>query len=457
MLLEQAIAADPGFGPPLFLLAELKAQQRDGGSALALLHKTLLDPARARDMPELDQARLAYLAATLQGDSAAAGQALSRWSNANPNDPEVWTSLASDELTRHRYTEAVQSNQKALVIEPENVNALNQLGYSAAYAGHLDTAMNALERYRALRPSDANPVDSMGDANLLLGRLREAEAFYLQAAKQDRSFLNGGDFFKAAMARLMSGDVEGADVLDKQFLDAHAAAKDPLTDYHRAQWQWSSGRRKAGYSQMQAFAQSAEKSGFRGAASEAYSQLAIWSVALSDRVAAAQLAQKAASLASPLTANLAGLAGFLAQPSASPAEWEARAIHAFPAEAQARERRVALSYALLIGKQFAAAAKVLEPLYGRGRAEEGLPVLLGWAYLESGKSKEAAGLLRFNPIPASTGVTPLSVFEFPRIAYLRGRVAAQAGNPDEAQSYYKLFRKLSGDEPLMWGEEGATK
>jgi tetratricopeptide (TPR) repeat protein len=453
-LLEQAITADPGFGPPYFLLAGLKAQQRDRTGALALL-----DEAEARNMPDLDRARIAYLAATLRGDSGAAEQALDRWSKANPEDPEVWITLGSQDFGRRRYAEAVRANQKALAIEPDNVSALNQLGYSAAYTGHLDIAMSALERYRTLRPADANALDSMGDVNLLVGRLREAETFYLQAAKQDRNFLNGGDFFKAAMARLMSGDVEGADVLHKQFVDARNAAKDRLTDYHRAQWQWISGRRKAGFSEMQAFAQNAENGGIRGAASEAYSQLAIWSVALGDRATAARLAQKAAALATPPTANLAGLAGFLAQPSASPAEWESRAAQVFPATVPDEQRKLAIAYALVAGKEFAAAVQVLEPLFNASgsNAEPGLPVLLAWADLESGKTKEAAGLLRYNPIPAGSGVAPLSVFEFPHIEYLRGRLAAMSGNPEQAQSYYKLFRKLSGDEPLVWGEEAAAK
>jgi Tfp pilus assembly protein PilF len=453
-LLEQAITADPGFGPPYFLLAGLKAQQRDRMGALAIL-----DGAETRNMPNLDRARIAYLAATLRGDSAAAEQALDRWSKANPDDPEVWTTLASQDFGRRRYAEAVHANQKALAIEPDNVSALNQLGYSAAYSGHLDIATSALERYRTLRPADANALDSMGDVNLLVGRLREAETFYLQAAKQDRNFLNGGDFFKAAMARLMSGDVEGADTLNKQFVDARAAVKDPLADYHRAQWHWISGRRKAGFSDMQAFAQNAETSRIRGAASEAYSQLAIWSMALGDRAAAARLAQKAAKLATPPAANLAALAGFLAQPPASAAEWESRAAQVFPATVPDEQSKLAIAYALVAGKEFAAAVQVLEPLYNASgsNAEPGLPVLLAWADLENGKTKEAAGLLRYNPIPASGGVAPLSAFEFPRIEYLRGHLAALSGNPEQAQSYYKLFRKLSGDEPLMWAEEAAAK
>ena len=117
-----------------------------------------------------------------------------------------------------------------------------------------------------------------------------------------------------------------------------------------------------------------------------------------------------------------------------------------------------LAYALLADKEFADAASVLERLhsYSPPNASESFAVLLAWAYLETGKPKEAAALLRFNPLPSAGGVQELSVLDFPRLLYLRGRVAALAGNPQQAESYYKLFLKLSGDEPLEWGEEEAA-
>jgi tetratricopeptide (TPR) repeat protein len=458
--LEEAISADPDFGPPQFLLAQWKAQHQDAPGALAVLSEAL-----ARKLPALENARLSYLAATLRGDSDAAHDALARWSHAAPNDEEVWSSVAADSMARHQYKQAVQANQKALAVQPDDANILNQLGYSAALSGQLDMAMSALQRYQSLHPGDPNPLDSMGDVNLVLGRLREAENFYLQAVKSDPSFLNGGDYFKAAMARLMSGDVAGADPLAKQFADHRAAAKDPMADFYRAQWSWISGRRKTGFRQMQTLAADAEKSAggqnaaVRSVASQAYSQLAIWSLALGDRSRGAQWAVKAAALTIPATANFAALARFLAQPSASESEWTLRAERAFPNPTQTRERDTVLAYALLADKEFAAAAKVLEPLYKHSSlsSEEALPVLLAWAYIESGKPQQAEGLLRFNPIPSEDGVKPLSLFEFPRLFYLRGRLAALAGNPEQAQSYYKLFAKLSGDEPLIWGEEAAAE
>ena len=441
-LLEAAIAGDPDYFPPYFLLSQQTARQ-DRAAAVAVLDRAL---ARGAKMPELERVRGGFLASNLRGESAAALQALRAWSRLTPNDPEVWRALGLEALAQHQHTQAMQAFQKALSIEPEDIDTLNRLGYAAAYSGQLDTAMSALQRYQALRPLDANPLDSMGDVNLLLGRLRDAEKFYLQAARKDPGFLGGGESFKAAVARLMSGDISGADTLFKQFADVRA--KDPLADFRKAQWAWITGRRKQGFEQMAAFARSAEQSSARQAASQAYGQLAIWSVALGDRGKAAEFARRASAVVQ-----------FLAQPPAPASEWSARAERAFPVPAEKQAKETALAYALLADKEFADAASVLERLYGYGsaNANESFDVMLAWTYLETGKPKEAAALLRFNPLPSPAGVQELSVFDFPRLFYLRGRVAALAGNPQQADSYYKLFLKLSGDEPLEWGEEAAAE
>ena len=78
--------------------------------------------------------------------------------------------------------QAVAEYRKALEIEPEDPAALNQLGYAEAYAGDLARRYGRLRRYQALRPAEANPLDSLGDVNLMSGRLSEAESFYTEAA-----------------------------------------------------------------------------------------------------------------------------------------------------------------------------------------------------------------------------------------------------------------------------------
>ena len=450
--LDQAIAADPDFGPPYRLLAQLKAQQQDRAAADAVLGQAL---ARAGAMPPAERARLNLEAANLHGDSAAGKSALTTLVALEPNDPTAWNSLAQSCMSHHQYPQAVQAYRKLLEVEPEEVNALNQLGYAAAYAGSLDTALDALRRYQALRPAEANPLDSQGDVNLLAGRLRQAENLYLQAAKKDPHFQSGGDLWKAAMARLMSGDVAGADKLAQQYIDAREAAKDPITEYRKAEWSWVSGRRKSAWQRLETFARGAENGPLREVASSAYSQLAIWSLVLGDRAAAAQLAQKGSLLAGPSSAGAAMVARFLAQPPASSSEWSVRAERLFPNASQDSLKDFALAYALLLGQQFQPASPLLKQLYDGANpaADPGLPVMLAWTCLETGRANDAAPLLRLNPIPSVNGVSVFAPFYFPRIYYLRGLVAEKEGKPDEARANYQLFRQLSGPDPLIWGEE----
>ncbi len=453
--LREAVAADPAFAPPYHLLGTLLAQQRDTSGALALLDQAW---AHRAAMPELERARIALDLAGVRGDAPGLGKALAESARLAPNDPVLWRDLGRYSVNRRNYPQAVTALQRSLAIEPDDITALNQLGYAAAFAGDLDAATRALQRYAALRPTEANPLDSLGDVNLLLGRLPAAENCYRQAAAKTATPQNGGELYKAAMARLMTGDRAAADALAKQFVDSRRTANDPMTGYYQAQWAWIEGRRKEGYEQMAAFARGVESGAARQAASDSYSQLAIWSVALGDRPGAARMAQKALPLTSPSGTALAAVASFLSQPSASSAEWAARAERQFPVPAQKPVRDLALAYALLADRQFTAAAQVLQPLYDAASptTDDSLPVLLAWADLDTGKPKEAAALLRFNPLPSLSGMKPLMVFWFPRLFYLRGRLAALAGNAQQAQAQFQLFRELSGNEPLSWGEEAGA-
>ena len=444
--LEQAIAADPDFGPPYRLLAQWKAQQQDRAGAAALLGRAL---AHAGTMPPAERARLELEAANLHGDSAARKSALTRLVALEPNDPVAWNSLAEFCMSRREYQQAVQAYRKLLQAEPEDAGALNQLGYAAAYAGSPDTGLEAL------RPEEANPLDSQGDVSLLAGRLPQAESLYLQAAKKDPSFENGGDLWKAAMARLMSGDVAGADTLAQQYIEAREAAKDPVAEYRQAEWSWISGRRKSACQRLETFARGAENGPLREIASRAYSQLAVWRLVMGDRTAAAQLAQKGVLLAGPSSAGAAMVARFLTELPASAPEWSVRAERFFPNASEDSLKDLALAYALLLGQQFQPASLLLKQLYDGANpsADQGLPVLLAWTCLETGRANDAAPLLRFNPLPSSSGASMFAPFYFPRIYYMRGLLAEQQGKPGEARANYQLFRQLSGPDPLIWGEE----
>lgn len=449
--LEEAIAADPDFGPPYRLLAQWKLQRQDRAGALNLLEQAL----SREGMPSGERARIELEAANLRDDAAGQQRALETLVKLEPHDAAVWRSLGDTALNRRGYPLAIQAYQKSLEVEPENASTWNQLGYTEAYSGDLNAALGALRHYQTLRPADSDPLDSQGDVNLLLGHLREAEDLYVQAAKKSPAFPNAPDLFKAAIARLMTGDVPGADGIVKQYSDGRRAAHDPIVDYFEAEWLWVSGRRKRGYQQLEAFAQRAGTGPLREMVSPAYAELTIWSLFLGDRATAEQMVQKAGSPAGPSSAGLVLLARFLAQPAASPAEWAARAEHLFPNPNQTSFRDTAVAYALLLEKEFQPASILLKQAYNRANptSDETVRTLLAWSWLQAGRAQDAAPLLRLNPIPPPAGPGSLVSLYFPRIYYLRALVAEKAGKPDDAHANYSLFLRLSGPDPLMWGEE----
>jgi tetratricopeptide (TPR) repeat protein len=206
---------------------------------------------------------------------------------------------------------------------------------------------------------------------------------------------------------------------------------------------------------MGAFALASESGPLRDIASRAYAELAIWSLMSGDREGAAHLAQKALSIVGPASAGNALVARFLAQPPASSSEWVVRAEQQFPGPAQSAIKNFSLAYALLINQQFQPAMLLLRQMWETGSptADEGLPVMLAWCYLETGRVKEAAPLLRSNPIPSANGLTPYTGFYIPRLLYLRGLLAEKEGRAGDARAYYDKFLALSGPDPLLWGEE----
>ncbi|HXB71566.1 MAG TPA: hypothetical protein VNY05_25240 [Candidatus Acidoferrales bacterium] len=458
--LNLAITADPDFGAPYRVLAQFRAAQGDRAGALAILERA---QTRGQSIPDLERATMAELAAELRNDRAARQNALAAVVKLDPGDAGSWRALGEVANSRHEYPIAKEAIQKAADLEPGEIGLLNLLGYYAASAGDLETGMAALRRYQALRPKDSNPLDSMGDINLITGRLAEAGNFYLQAQKKDRNLLSDADLLKAAVSRLLQGDTAGADALAKQYLAARSEAKDPLLAYRQASWMWTTGHRREACRQLEIFAAGiaagvaagAQDGPLREVASRANAELTVWNLVLGDRAAAARTGQQAMALAGPSSVAVAAVAQFSTEAPASPAEWAARAEKKFSGDALTGIRDLALAYALLLNGHFQAAQLPLKQMYDSGAQapDEGLPYLLAWTYLETGHPKEAEPLIRWNPVPNPAGPGPFAAFHMPRLFYLRAVAAASEGKREEARSNYQLFLKLSGNDPLVWGEE----
>ena len=292
----QATTADPNFGPAYVFWLDTALGQRNRAEA-----DRALAQARAHldRLPEVDRARLNLGAAALSGNFPARVQALTEIVRLDPGDPNDHRALAEALMSTRHYDGALAEFRHALALRPDDVQSLNAMGYAAAYSGDLPTAIRVLRGYEELRPQEPNPLDSLGDVHFVLGHYSEAEQFYLAARTKAPAFLNGGEWVKAAQARLMTGDVSGATTLFNRFLAERRAAHDPFTDYHAATWSWQTGARSAAIELMDTTARASQTDQLREVASRADAQAALWLLELGNAAAAAEHARKAVAEGAP--------------------------------------------------------------------------------------------------------------------------------------------------------------
>ncbi len=427
-----AVAADPGFGRAWVSLLDAAISRRDRAEADHVLEEA----AAHRDrFPALDRAELNFASAALRGDFPGQLEARRELARLDPADPNRHRALGEALASIRHFDEAIVEFRRALSIRPDDVVALNVMGYAAAYSGDLPTAIRVLRGYETLRPNEPNPLDSLGDVHFALGHFSEAEQFYLAANAKAPGFLNGGELLKAAQARLMTGDVPGATAIFKRFLAVREAAHDPNAPYHEAAWLWQTGARREAIAALDRLAQADVAGPLRAVAGRADAQIAIWLLDLGDRAGAVEHVRRAIAEAVPATAGMVGLVAFLTQPDK------------IPPPAQAPLGDYARAYALLLAKQFQPAAQILQGIYQRptGELDDGLAVLLAWAYEETGDWQRAETLLRLTPLPDGSGVPMFSSLYFPRLFALRGAVLERQGHHAEAARYVQLYRTLSGE------------
>lgn len=442
-VLEGVLSGAPNFAAPYLALLRVRLARGDLAGARAVVARATQAPG----LDGLDRARLQLWAATLNGDYQERSRRLEELARLMPADSEVFQSLAGLRLAQRDYAGAVRAYQEALLRDPHNPVLLNESGYACAYAGDFSGAVAALQRYRNLQPLEANPPDSLGDIYYQFGRFAEAEQHYLEATKKSPTFAGGASWFKAAHARLMRGDLEGADELMRRYVEQRGAAGDTLSDVHQAQWEYLTGRAQRAFARLRAWVAAAGRPGDQRAL--ALSLLSMWSLESEQRGEARRYAEQALAAA---RTPLARLCLFLAEPEASAAEWSEHAARAFSEPGSEGLRRMATAYALLFGKRHREALPVLEELERLSPPAPGelTPVLLAWAALETGR--DPGDRLARWPVPEPRLLQPSDCLAFPRVIYLRAWWLERQGRPQEALPLYRLFLRYAGERTGLAGE-----
>jgi tetratricopeptide (TPR) repeat protein len=280
---ERAVGLDPDFGAAWLAWAETLQHAGDNARAVEVASQAL---ARSSLRPELDRARIALFSADARHDADASEKALAELARLSPGNTALLTALAETAMNARHFRDAAAHYRELEKLEP-NTNVTNLLGYAEAFAGDLEAARTALERYGREPGQQANSFDSLGEVHFMRGKFAEAEQYFLQAHRSNPSLLAGQDLLKAAYAHWLAGDsaikaatrgaapkaatppgnnpgaarggvttgaaspaaitgadLKGADALMAQFLQFRRNQKDAMLAWREASWLYSTGRQE---------------------------------------------------------------------------------------------------------------------------------------------------------------------------------------------------------------------
>jgi tetratricopeptide (TPR) repeat protein len=245
---DRALALDPDFGAAWLARVQSIASAGDTQRAVEVAAQAL---ARSSLRSEVERARLELASATLRKDPAARTNALTALARLITTDVDTIRQLAGLEVNARHFATGAELYRSILRLSPDDAQAMNGLGYATALAGDLEAARKAFDDYRRQPRQEANAFDSLGEAYFMNGRFQDAEKSFLEAHGRDAAMLEGADLFKAAYARWLTGDLKGADVTMRRYLDFRAGLHDPLLDWREAAWLYTTGRRHEAIAKLQ--------------------------------------------------------------------------------------------------------------------------------------------------------------------------------------------------------------
>lgn len=423
--LEQATAADPKFGEAYLAWTHAAAAagnraELDRALVAASAHSSALQP--------LDRALLNLESATLHQDSNARIEALTAIVKLSPANPAELKTLADAEMAARRVQPAIAHYRQAAALAAGDVEIRNLLAYAQMFAGDYASAIASVREYQKQKPQDPNALDSEGDIHYYFGKFNDAERLYLQSFSKSGDFDAGVDGWKAARARLMTGDLPGATQLFQNFRDARQKTGDPSVAFRDAEWQYLIGKHPDGLASMIAAAEAAKNPDLR---SVAFTQAAIWELAAGAIPDANRHSLLALQTASAQNGTMAGIAHFLAQPKRSASEWHAVADRAIAGTGAEKVRALAVAYAYLTSREYADAVPAWKAIYESTNPSDQTPgFLYALSLMETGQKAAAASILKTNPVPPPVPSATFECLYFPALFAWRG---------DDA-----LFTKLGG-------------
>jgi len=182
---EKAVEIDPSFAMAYMQLSGL-AQTR-GENAVAREYMNLAYENRDR-LTERQELLVRSQHAFFDDDYEQAAETAATIVERYPDEELAYLSLSVLYKVLQRTDDAVAVVERGLEALPQSGPLYNMYGYMLLDEGRYPEAIRALETYAKLDPSEANPLDSLGEAYLISGQPEKALANYGRARELDPTF-----------------------------------------------------------------------------------------------------------------------------------------------------------------------------------------------------------------------------------------------------------------------------
>lgn len=177
--LEKAISLDSSFAVAWLYLSNTYGSLQNTQMRNSAIEKANIYSARATEKEQLT-IKSVY-ARIIENNPGEELRILKELSSKYQKEKRIYYALGKWYCDHNRANEAISDLNKALDLDPEYSEALNQIAYQYMKKGMYDEALRNFRRYASLCPKDANPHDSMGDLLWQMGKLDEAIDEYSKA------------------------------------------------------------------------------------------------------------------------------------------------------------------------------------------------------------------------------------------------------------------------------------
>ncbi|MGB8951424.1 MAG: tetratricopeptide repeat protein [Candidatus Aminicenantales bacterium] len=184
--MEKAVAIDPEFATGYWWLSGLYGALGRWNESNDAIKKAKQNSSRATEKERLliEAGYVSFIENNMEKYFNILQEILRKY----PKEKISYTMLGRYYLNQGDDQKYLEMCQKALALDPEYGEAHNAIAYAYVRLKNYKQAVRHLEKYIALNPRDANPLDSLGDLKFLMGRLDEALASYIKAISLKANF-----------------------------------------------------------------------------------------------------------------------------------------------------------------------------------------------------------------------------------------------------------------------------